>query len=131
MSDDSFGPILLPLVIAGLYFTFSDSDWSNSVWYSFKYNVGFKDVSTEPKPDDCDFLRSPMGFKGCSYKARVRVFNAERLRIAGDDPPIFSNDIKTGVPVVSYDNGKYWGLDTSKGDRKPSFVEVTWIKQSS
>ena len=65
------------------------------VWYSVKYGVGFDDVHTDARPNDCDFIYAPLGDKGCSYKAHVQLSNADDVLVAGDNPPIYANDTKT------------------------------------
>lgn len=75
------------LVIAGGFFAFSNYGWSNSLWYSVQYGVGFDDVRTDAKPNDCDFMHAPLGDKGCSYKAHVKVYNADGVPVAGENAP--------------------------------------------
>ena len=75
------------LVIVGAGFAFTNSGWSNSLWYSYQYGVGFSDVQTDVKPSDCDFLQAPLGLKGCSYKAHVQVYNADGLYAGGEKAP--------------------------------------------
>jgi hypothetical protein len=53
-SDDGFAGTIGLLMVAGIWFFISNNGWSNSLWYSFKYNVGVGDVQTDPKPTDCD-----------------------------------------------------------------------------
>ena len=76
-SDEPLGCLLVPIFIAvGAWLAFSNGSWSNSLWYAARYHVGFGDVQTDAKPGDCDFLHAPLGSKGCSYKAHVKVLNA-------------------------------------------------------
>jgi hypothetical protein len=96
-----------------------------------QYGVSPGDVQTDAKPSDCDFLRSPLGSKDCSYKAYVEVFNADGVLVAGKDAPRYRSDYKTAKPVVSYDGGKTW--DWYEGatvpSRKPKSVRVVWVKE--
>jgi hypothetical protein len=97
------------LVVAGvMFYVFSNDPWTNSLWYSVKYNVGFNDVRTASRPRDCDFLSAPLGDKGCKYKAYLQVYNADGALVAGDDAPIYGSDTKTGRPIISRDSGKTW-----------------------
>ena len=86
-SDDSFGGFFLVLVVAGGFLAFSNYGWSNSLWYAAQYGVGFGDVQTDAKPNDCDFIHAPLGDKGCSYKAHVKVYNADGVLVAGENAP--------------------------------------------
>lgn len=54
--------------------------WTDKVWYSFRFNTDFKNVSVDKRPSDCDFLHSPLGGKGCEYKKRTDVFRDEQRR---------------------------------------------------
>ena len=99
-------------LIAGAFFAFSNNGWSNSLWYSIEYGVGFDDVRTDPKPSDCDFMRAPLGDKGCGYKAYVQVFNADGVVVGGLNAPMFGTDTKTAKPILSYDGGERLGLVT-------------------
>ena len=96
-----------------------------------QYHVGFGDVQTDTKPDDCDFLRAPLGSKGCSYKAHVTVLNADGVQVAGEGAPKYGNDTKTAKPIVSYDGGKNWNWYTEGAvpNQKPKHVRVFWVKE--
>jgi len=107
-SDDGIaGGCFLVLVIlaVGGFFYFSNFSWSNSLWYAVQYRVGFGDVHTDTKPSDCDFLRAPIGLKGCSYGAKVIVYNADGVQVAGHNAPTY-------VP-----------------NPKPQSVRVFWVKE--
>src|SRR5258708_38454293 len=60
------------------------------------------------KPNDCDFIHAPLGDKGCSYKAHVKVYNADGVLVAGENAPKYGSDTKTAKPIISYDGGKNW-----------------------
>jgi hypothetical protein len=128
-SDGGFAIIIGLLIVAGMWFFIFNSSSSNSLWYSFKYNVSLKDVRTDTKPDDCDFLRAPMGLKGCSYRARVQAFNADEMMVAGEGAPAWSAERETGKPIISWDSGKTWYLYTGTDDLKPRSVRVSWVKE--
>jgi hypothetical protein len=51
--------------------------WTDRVWYSFYYNARWIDVDINKRPFDCDFLRAPVGTKGCNYKKNTFIFNNE------------------------------------------------------
>lgn len=132
-SNDDGGCLFLVMAVGVGLFLYSDSSWSNSLWYSFKYDVGFDDVQTETKPKDCDFMQAPLGLKGCSYKVHVRVYNADKISIAGENPPTFGKDV-SGKPIISYDGGKNWNwyVGTNVADpSKAKSVSVYWLKESS
>jgi hypothetical protein len=76
-------------------------------------------------------MRAPLGDKGCSYKAHVRVFNAEGDLVAGEDAPMFGSDTKTGKPIISYDGGKTWDwYSGTVPNPKPKSVRVFGSKSS-
>ena len=130
-SDDGCGSIFLLFLVAGGFLAFSNYGWSNSLWYSVQYGVGFGDVQTDAKPDDCDFIRAPLGAKGCSYKAHVRVFNADGVAVAGENAPKYGSDTKTAKPIISYDGGKSWDwyIGATVPSPKPTSVRVFWVKE--
>ncbi|MFI5111419.1 MAG: hypothetical protein ACHP9S_01230 [Terriglobales bacterium] len=84
--------------------------WTDKLWYSFKYDANFKNVTVGSGPADCDFLRAPVGGKGCSYKKGTDVFGAERRRQLADlaNTPEEKRDI----------------------ERMPNSVTVFWEKKS-
>jgi hypothetical protein len=128
--DNDTGGGLAFLVIAGIpIYSFFNDGWSNSLWYSFQYGVGFSDVHTDAKPSDCDFLQAPLGLKGCSYKAHVEVFNAGGMMVGGEGAPLYGKYTATGKPIFSYDGGKTWGWITGTPDLQPRTVNVSWVKE--
>lgn len=132
-SNDDGGGLFLFLAAGVALFLYSDSSWSNSLWYSFKYDVGFDSVQTGIKPKDCDFLQAPLGLKSCSYKAQVKVYNSDQISLAGETPPRFGKDA-AGKPIISYDGGKNWDwyVGTSHDDpTKAKTVVVYWVKEQS
>jgi hypothetical protein len=110
-----------------IFLAFSNYGWTNSIWYSVQYGVGFDDVQTDAKPTDCDFISAPLGAKGCSYKAHVNVFNADGVLVAGENAPMYGRDTKTGKSTISYDGGKSWVATVF--DPKPKSVRVFWVKE--
>jgi len=72
----------------------SHARWMNKVRYAVWYGVDASQVKqTEDKPpSDCDFLKAPIGRKGCRYDKTV-VY--EHI--------ITRNDTNTNRPIVSYD----------------------------
>jgi hypothetical protein len=119
--DEWNGIIVGLFVIGGMLIWAFDNSLSNSLWYSYKYRVGFSTVHTDVKPTDCDFLTAPLGIKNCSYKAHARALNADGAWIAGDGAPIYGNDTTTGKPIVSNDAGNswYWFEGTTLPNLKP------------
>src|SRR6266849_7000647 len=53
----------------------SYAPWVNRVRYSIWYGVSDIQVkqSQDKPPSDCDFLKAPIGRKGCEYKKHVEV----------------------------------------------------------
>jgi hypothetical protein len=60
-------PTLLLGYVAWALFMFGPA----AVWYSLKYDVRVDDVMAISSASDCDFLRSPIGYKGCHYERTV------------------------------------------------------------
>jgi hypothetical protein len=54
---------------------FSYARWVNKFRYDIWYNVDSSQVKQfqDKPPSDCDFLKSPIGRKGCHYKKHVDV----------------------------------------------------------
>jgi hypothetical protein len=106
------------------------SGWFNAIWYGVEYGVDPFIVSVDSKPKDCDFMHAPMGNKECHYDAKATAYNAVGEVVGGANAPKYSHDIKTGKPIVSYDDGKTWdwfyGADIP--DTKIKSVVVTWSK---
>jgi hypothetical protein len=130
-SDDGCGTIFVLLIVAGGFFAFGNSGWSNSIWYAAEYGVGFSDVTTDTKPNDCDFIHAPLGDKGCSYKAHVKVYNADGVLVAGENAPQYGSDTKTAKPIISYDGGKTWDwfYGPAVPNPKAKSVRVFWVKE--
>jgi hypothetical protein len=45
--------------------------WTDKVWYAVRYDAAFADITVGERPADCDFMRAPLGDKGCKYKKRI------------------------------------------------------------
>jgi hypothetical protein len=118
-----------PLIIV-FFIVSPSSNWTDSLWYSVRYSVKFSDVQTD-RPKDCDFMRAPLGDKGCSYTAHVQVFNADGELVAGENAPKYGSDTKTAKPIISYDGGKNWGWysGATVPNPKPNSVKVSWVKE--
>lgn len=69
------GLLLLIWLGVSMFDYFSYAPWINRIRYSITYDVERSQVKQgENKlPSDCDFLKSPIGFKGCRYKKHVDV----------------------------------------------------------
>lgn len=59
---------ILTVILTGLVAVFAPA----GSWYAVKYDVPVSHVIVEPEPHDCDFIRAPIGDKGCDYVAVVR-----------------------------------------------------------
>jgi hypothetical protein len=78
---------------------FSYAPWINSLRYSAWFHVDRTQVLQyeDKPPSDCDFLSSPIGYKGCHYKKHVDVL-----------PPSADNGNKKTIAVYwSHENGNY------------------------
>jgi len=101
--------VLLWLFIRG----WAENIWNSREVLSLRYNVSDDRIIIDEEPHDCDFLRAPLGVKGCSYAREITV-------------------IKTGTNVagehfITYDNGKTWTPDPQQ--RAKSGVMVWWKKE--
>ena len=59
----------------------------------------------------------------------VSAYNANGHMVGGDDAPKYAHDVKTGKPIISWDNGETWevfGGDIP--DQKAKSVTVVWHK---
>ena len=70
----------------------------------------------QDEPTFCDFLRSPIGHKGCHYEKVITTAKWEKST--------------TGDPIVSNDDGKTWrSMEPPPNTKIPTtFVFVDWNK---
>jgi len=52
------------------------------VWYSVRYSADWTNVRVQRRPSDCDFLRSPLGGKKCSFSKKTYIFSDEERKAA-------------------------------------------------
>jgi hypothetical protein len=83
----SYGCLTLLAIIIAVVF-FWHSKWS----YALYYNADSSHVSIEDKPHDCDFLKAPLGEKGCHF---TRVVSTVEIATS-----------KANLPIESFDGGK-------------------------
>jgi hypothetical protein len=85
--------VVLSIVMIGyvLPLLFPESPWA----FALRYSTDGEHVQVLPKPADCDFLRAPIGLKGCHYRKSVQVTR-------------YSKDARTNQPMVPYDDGHSW-----------------------
>lgn len=98
----------------------SHARWVNKVRYGVWYTVDSSQVqqSEDKPPSDCDFLRAPIGRKGCHYD---KTLTCEHV--------ITSHDRATNRPIASYDEGKTWTWNDGDYPVSPSkTVYVGWQK---
>ncbi len=94
--------------------------WLNKLRYSIWYTVDSSEVQQpQDKPaSDCDFLKAPIGIKGCHYEKTVTYQHI-----------IASRDTNTNRSIVSYDEGKTWSWNDGDYPVSPGkTVLVTWQK---
>jgi hypothetical protein len=48
------------------------------VEYGMPNDIGYGQVTKDDLPHDCDWLRSPLGEKGCHYEASVQVVRTKQ-----------------------------------------------------
>jgi hypothetical protein len=98
----------------------SRARWANKILYGVWYSVDSGQViqPEDKPPTDCDFLRAPIGLKGCHYD-----------KTATYEHIITRNDTNTNRPIVSYDEGKTWSWNDGDHPASPSkVVYVHWQK---
>ena len=93
------------IIIYTLPLVFSESPWA----YALRYSADLSQVQILPKPADCDFLRAPIGFKGCHYEKSIQVTR-------------YKTDAQSGNTFVSYDDGKTWAA--AEAGQKPGSTQV-------
>jgi hypothetical protein len=93
---------------------FPPERWTNIAWYAAKYRASPARVTIADRPRGCDWLRAPLGDKGCHYAAMATAYNADGQVITDDDTwPQRTRDKSTGkVPP----------------DTRPRHVWVVWHK---
>jgi hypothetical protein len=116
-SNSSFGwqaiVVIVWLVMAG-----SHALWHSKMRYSWWYDVKYDQVTAEKEPTDCDFIRAPIGDKGCYYEPQVSTVRVKTVYL----------DFQRGsVNDVSFDEGRTWTVDDANPPTKPQVV-VSWEK---
>ena len=102
--------------------------WTGPWKLARQFDVPRSMVLWQDKPKDCDYLRSPMGDKGCHFKLAVAAYNSAGELVAGEDAPLFREDPGTHETFVSVDGGSSWhprGRATSNAIAR---VAIRWIK---
>ena len=109
--------------------------WHSKIRYALQYQVGYHKVMMDPEPVDCDFLRAPIGFKGCHYAREVNAVTAwsnqwggQSISYDGGKTWIQTATSRGGYPVVSRDDGKTWSTEDVPPNME-SQVIVSWRKQ--
>src|ERR1017187_426405 len=105
--------IIYPL-IATFIFNVIGGIWDSKAMLSVRYDTPMASIFIEDEPHDCDFMRAPLGVKGCSY-------------------PRETNVVKTGVNasgqhVVTYDDEKTWTL-LDDPSQVHAGIYISWKKQ--
>jgi hypothetical protein len=75
-----FWGVLVLSFLVGWFSAWLEDKGTDKLWYSVKYECAYKDVTVEKRPSDCNWLRVPLGDKGCRYKKVVTAFGAEQRR---------------------------------------------------
>jgi len=101
---------------------------TDKVRYSNQYDVPMSQVKRETRPSNCDWDFAPLGKKGCHYEKVVTGSNSSGDRVAGTDAPVFSTDVNTGKPIVSYDQRKTWQLAPEGMSTNVTEVDISWTK---
>jgi hypothetical protein len=84
--------------------------------YALRYQTPYDHVTIQDQPTSCDFLRAPIGEKGCHFE---KVISTARWAKSA-----------TGTAIVSNDDGKTWRFaDPPPNTRIPTtFIWVEWNK---
>ncbi len=109
--DDGIGAFVFWAVVIGAIVWFGGLDDSK-----LRYEIQYDDaeVTVDDKPHDCEFLTAPMGRKNCSYQKEVSV-------------ALFSKDVATGEPIISYDEGETWQWNRG-GYTNGGRVHIYWVR---
>jgi hypothetical protein len=92
MKDSAVGLLVWVAIIAAVIYW---GDIWNSKWrYSLFRTADLNRITILKEPHDCDFMRAPIGSKGCHCEKSVTVTK-------------WATSTK-GSPIVSYDDGKNW-----------------------
>jgi len=108
--DDEIGTFVFWAVVIGAIVWFAWLD-DSKLRYEIQYDA---EIIVDDKPRDCEFLTAPMSRKNCSYQKEVSV-------------ALFSKDVATGEPIISYDEGETWqwnGSGLTSGRR----VHLYWVR---
>jgi hypothetical protein len=123
---------------AWLAFILCSNMWFSKARLSFYYGVDYSQVTgASDKPHDCDWLKSPIGSKECSYSREVSTVQVRPNRFGYQD--VSYDEGKTWTihamstngtdHLYSTDDGKTWLVDSYySGPVKPS-VTVVWLKK--
>lgn len=89
--------------------------WHSKTRYVIQYGVSYDQVVEEDTTGkhDCRFITAPIGEKWCHYDIDVTTV---RTNISAE-----------GKPIVSYDEGKTWTLDSTTNPTRPS-VRISWVR---
>jgi hypothetical protein len=82
-SRGDFSGLVLVLAVVFIFMSWPGSfveKVADKLWYSLKYDCDYKNVTVVKRPSDCDWLRAPIGAKGCHYNKIVAPFAAEQRR---------------------------------------------------
>jgi hypothetical protein len=104
------------------------ASWIEPWRIAHQFNIPTSHVHWKAKPITCDFIRSPIGFKGCRYELSPAGYNAVGELVAGDGAPLFRRDSATGQDEVSYDHGNSWHARGRNTGTKVSMVVVNWVR---
>jgi hypothetical protein len=126
-TDHLFGLAIMAAFLAALYLLLPAS-WTGPWKLARQFDVPRSMIHWREKPKDCDYLRSPLGDKGCHFKLSVAAYNSAGELVAGDGAPLFRDDPATKQSEVSFDGGNSWhprGRDTSNAIAR---VLIRWVK---
>jgi len=88
--------------------------WNTQSVIAFRYNIPLSQVVIESEPHDCDYDRSPIGNKECSFDREITSTKT------GTDT--------LGNHFVTYDEGKTWS-PINYPDQVQVGVFVTWRRR--
>jgi hypothetical protein len=111
---DSWWSNLGALIVIWLVIHWVGDAWHNKLRYSIQYSVSYDQVTVANKPHNCEWFSAPLGDKNCHYDPQVQVIRTGHRE-------------GTGVPIISFDNGKTWGDNDFPKPVVPA-VNVTWEK---
>jgi hypothetical protein len=128
--DPSVGGLIRWFLVLFFVWLALPARWTDRLLYSMVYHINSDQIHRSDRPTDCDFMRAPLGGKGCRYTKLVTAYNTAGDAVGGDNAPKYSTNAYNNT-LVSYDEGKTWQLlGAARPDSTVTRVEIYWVKET-